>query len=40
MIVKMKFLTVTGPKDSLDQVIEEYLYKYEFQLENALTEPE
>lgn len=38
MIVKMKFLTVTGPKDSLDQVIEEYLYKYEFQLENALTE--
>lgn len=38
MIVKMKFLTVTGPKDSLDRVIEQYLYKYEFQLENALTE--
>lgn len=38
MIEKMKFLTVTGPKDSLDRVIENYLSKYEFQLENALTE--
>ncbi len=38
MIEKMKFLTVTGPKDSLDSVIENYLSKYEFQLENALTE--
>lgn len=38
MIVKMKFLTITGPKNSLDRVIENYLYKYEFQLENALTE--
>lgn len=38
MIVKMKFLTITGPKNSLDRVIEDYLYKYEFQLENALTE--
>lgn len=38
MIVKMKFLTITGPKDSLNRVIENYLYEYEFQLENALTE--
>lgn len=38
MIEKMEFLTVTGPKDSLDSVIEKYLSKYEFQLENALTE--
>ncbi|MGN0481755.1 MAG: V-type ATP synthase subunit I [Lachnospiraceae bacterium] len=38
MIEKMEFLTVTGPKDSLDRVIEKYLSKYEFQLENALTE--
>lgn len=38
MIVKMKFLTITGPKDTLNRVVENYLYKYEFQLENALTE--
>lgn len=38
MIEKMKFLTVTGPRESLDDVIDKYLSKYEFQLENALTE--
>ncbi len=38
MIVKMKFLTVSGPKEKLEYVIERYLTHYEFQIENALTE--
>ena len=38
MIVNMKFLTITGPKDDIDRVTEQYLSKYEIQLENALTE--
>ncbi|MDO4268563.1 MAG: V-type ATPase 116kDa subunit family protein [Eubacteriales bacterium] len=38
MIEKMKFLSVTGPKDDLDRVIDQYLSKYEIHLENALSE--
>ena len=38
MIVKMKFLSITGPKEDIDRVTEKYLSKYEIQLENALSE--
>lgn len=38
MIVKMKFLNITGPKSDIDRVMNVYLSKYEIQLENALTE--
>ena len=38
MIVKMKFLSITGPKSDIDRVVNEYLSKYEIQLENALSE--
>ena len=38
MIVKMKFLSITGPKSQIDRAIDTYLTKYEIQLENALTE--
>ena len=38
MIEKMKFLSITGPKDDIDRVVEQYLSKYEIQLENALSE--
>ncbi len=38
MIVKMKFLSITGPKREFDRVTNTYLSKYEVQLENALSE--
>lgn len=38
MIEKMKFLSLTGPKDDIDRVIDQYLSKYEIQLENTLSE--
>ena len=38
MIEKMKFLSITGPKDDIDRVVNTYLFKYDFHLENALTE--
>lgn len=38
MIEKMKFISITGPKDDFDRVIGQYLTKYEIQLENALSE--
>ncbi len=38
MIEKMKFLSITGPKDDIDRVIEQYLSRYEIHLENALSE--
>ena len=37
MIVKMKFLSITGPKADIDRVVNTYLSKYEIHLENALT---
>lgn len=38
MIVKMKFISITGHKNDIDRVAEQYLSKYEIQLENALSE--
>jgi len=38
MIERMKFLNITGPKDDIDRIIETYISKYDFQLENALSE--
>lgn len=38
MIEKMKFVSITGPKEDIDRVTEEHLSKYEIHLENALTE--
>ena len=34
----MKFLSITGPKDDIERMAGQYLSRYEFQLENALTE--
>lgn len=38
MIEKMTFLTITGPRDEIDRVLEQYLSRYEMQLENALSQ--
>ncbi|MGN0276111.1 MAG: V-type ATP synthase subunit I [Hominisplanchenecus sp.] len=38
MIEKMKFLSITGPKEDIDHVVNDYLSKYEIHLENALSE--
>ena len=38
MIEKMKFISITGPKNEFDRVVNLYLNKYEIHLENALTE--
>lgn len=34
----MKFLSITGPKEDIDRVVNQYLSKYEIQIENALSE--
>lgn len=38
MIEKMKFLSITGPREDFDRVLDQYLSKYDFHLENALSE--
>lgn len=38
MITKMKFITITGPRDDIDRMVDTYLSDYEIHLENALTE--
>ncbi|GEK88215.1 V/A-type H+-transporting ATPase subunit I [Alkalibacterium putridalgicola] len=38
MITKMKFLTISGPKDDIDRMVDQYLSHHEIHLENALTE--
>lgn len=38
MIEKMKFLSITGPKNDIDRVVNTYLSKYEMHVENALSE--
>ncbi|MDD3014859.1 MAG: hypothetical protein PHC34_14245, partial [Candidatus Gastranaerophilales bacterium] len=38
MIEKMRFLSMTGPKEDFDRVVNKYLTKYDIQLENSLTE--
>lgn len=37
MIEKMKFISISGPKDDLDRMVNQSLSHYEIQLENALT---
>lgn len=38
MIEKMKFVSISGPKNDLDRMVNQYLSHYEIQLANALTE--
>lgn len=38
MIVKMKFINISGPRDDIDRVTDQYLSRYEIQLESALSE--
>ena len=38
MIEKMKFVSITGPREDIDRVVNNYLSRYEIHLENALTE--
>lgn len=38
MIVKMKFVSATGPKESFDKIIDKYLSKYDLHLESAFKE--
>jgi V/A-type H+-transporting ATPase subunit I len=38
LIVKMKFLSITGPLHDIDRVSDVYLSKYEMQLEHAISE--
>ncbi|GKH30781.1 ATPase [Muricomes sp. OA1] len=38
MIVKMKFVNISGPRDDIDRITDLYLSRYEIQLESALSE--
>ena len=38
MIVKMKFINISGPRNDIDRVTDQYLSRYEIQLESALSE--
>lgn len=38
MIEKMTFVSITGPKEDFDRMVEEHLSRYEVHLENALSE--
>ena len=38
MIVKMKFINISGPRNDIDRVTDLYLSRYEIQLESALSE--
>lgn len=38
MIIKMKFITITAHKRDIDRICDQYLSKYEIQLENTLSE--
>ena len=35
VIEKMKFLSITGPKDDIDRVVEQYLSKYDQSLQSG-----
>ena len=37
MVEKMKLLHITGPKEDIDRVADQYLSKYDIHFENALT---
>ena len=38
MIEKMKFVSLTGPREDIDRMVMRYLSKYDIHLENAMTE--
>ncbi len=38
MIVKMKFVSLTGPRDDIDRMVDKYLSGYDIHLENAMSE--
>ena len=38
MIAKMSFISITGPRDDMDRIVDKYLSKYEIQLEYAPSE--
>lgn len=38
MIEKMQFISLTGPKEDFDRVVDRYIPRYNIQLENALVE--
>lgn len=38
MIAKMKFLKLTGPINELDRIVEQYVSRYNIQIENAVAE--
>ena len=38
MIVKMKFLSISGPRTDIDRMCQVYLSRHEMQLENAIAE--
>lgn len=38
MIEPMKFVSISGPRDDLDRMVNQVLCRYEIHLENALTE--
>jgi len=38
VIEKMKFVSITGPREDIDRVVNNYLSRYEIHLENALTD--
>ena len=38
MIEKMKFVSLTGPREDIDRMVMRYLSRYDIHLENALTE--
>ena len=38
MIEKMTFLNISGPKEDIDRMVDDYLGKYPIHLENALSE--
>ena len=38
MIVKMKFLQISGPETDIDRMCNQYLSKHEMQLESAIAE--
>jgi len=38
LIERMKFLSITGPQEDIDRIVNDYISKYEIHLENALSE--
>ena len=37
MVEKMKLLHITGPKEDIDRVMQQYLCRYEIHFENAVS---